>query len=268
MKSKIILSKLVRMLEKIRRELAVYHKLADFDPGDEMKHALVDMFVALIIFWTEAVKFLRNSTAGEVMSLHSTHKPVDSLTRMPFLESTIASQWPTLNKEFDVAVERMKVTIEHIYRVAAITDKADMKRHQESELLSMMDINEESTASFPCYEVPLTNPHFYARTKELAKLKEFFNPVNAGPSLRSFVVFGLGGVGKTALAYAFVDSCKESRAYDAIFWIRSATSAEIRESFTDICLRLDLPQATKTTENDTNVLLVKNWLEKTSEFLI
>ena len=129
MKNRIILSKLVKMLQKIRRELVVYNKFAKPYLG-------VDMFVALIIFWTEAVKFLRNSTAGEVLSLDPTHKPVDSLTRLPFLESTFVSQWPTLNKEFDVAVERMKAAIEHIYRVAVITDKADINRHQESEQYS------------------------------------------------------------------------------------------------------------------------------------
>ena len=51
-------AKLVDMINKIHREIALFTRCASVLNGEpEMRHALVDMFVALINFWSEAVTF-------------------------------------------------------------------------------------------------------------------------------------------------------------------------------------------------------------------
>jgi len=53
------------MINKIKRELELFARFASsLNEQQEMRQALVDMFVALITFWAEAVKYLRRSTAG------------------------------------------------------------------------------------------------------------------------------------------------------------------------------------------------------------
>lgn len=132
----------------------------------------------------------------------------------------------------------------------------------------MMTINEPSTTSFPCYEVPNCDQVFVGREPELEEIKGFFHSKINSKKLESYVVYGMGGVGKTALAHAFVDHCKEIDAYDAIFWIRAATSAEITDSFGKICETLELSPTPNSINMDTRVMSVKKWLQKRSQFLI
>ena len=132
----------------------------------------------------------------------------------------------------------------------------------------MMTINEPSTTSFPCYEVPEPDHVFIGREPELKQIKHFFESTINSKRLQSYVVYGIGGVGKTALAHAFVDHCRDVDAYDAIFWIRAATSAEITDSFGEICERLELSPSPNSINMDTRVMSVKKWLQKKSQSLI
>ena len=82
--------------------------------------------------------------------------------------------------------------------------------------------------------------------------------------MQSFTIFGIGGVGKSSLAVAFAHSCRANSTYDAIFWIRSETSIAIQESFTEIACALELPRASG--DHGSNIILVKDWLNKTCMF--
>jgi hypothetical protein len=52
--------------------------------------------------------------------------------------------------------------------------------------------------------------------------------------------------------------------YDAVFWVQCETSVAIRQSFTDIAVALELPGAVKDGHHEENLMLVKEWLKKTS----
>ncbi|KAJ8128009.1 hypothetical protein O1611_g5627 [Lasiodiplodia mahajangana] len=76
-------------------------------------------------------------------------------------------------------------------------------------------------------------------------------------SLRSVLVHGLGGVGKTqtALQYARQNASK----YDAIFWIQSETKLSIISSITKIVRRLGLPGSMNDGAGDQNLLAFQSW---------
>jgi len=50
-----------------------------------------------------------------------------------------------------------------------------------------------------------------------------------------------------------------------IFWVYSETQADLRDSFTEIALRLKLPRASRSADKENNVMLVRNWLDTTSK---
>lgn len=59
------LSRIVKMLNKIRNILARFSSFARaLQDQKEMRHAIVDVFVALINFWVEAVRYLRRTPLG------------------------------------------------------------------------------------------------------------------------------------------------------------------------------------------------------------
>ena len=189
---------------------------------------------------------------------------MSSLTDLWFIEHALLHGWVAVDKKFESAISEIHKAIKRVESVS----RTNQHRRNDTEVLSMMTINEPSTTSFPCYEVPESGSVFVGREQELKEIKDFFHSTMNSKKLQSCVVYGFGGVGKTALAHAFVDYCKENDAYDAIFWIRAATSAEFTDSFGEICERLELSETPNSINMDTRVMSVKKWLQKKSQFSI
>jgi hypothetical protein len=116
----------------------------------------------------------------------------------------------------------------------------------------------------------LTNGHaqnsdFYGRKDIVAQMDEsFLDPTTGLPSkdgLRSFVICGMGGLGKTEIAIEYMFSRKDK--FDAIFWVNADTPQKLNLGFAQISRALGL-------ENGSNVKsdeiasreIVKGWLLK------
>ena len=181
-----------------------------------------------------------------------------------FIERVLLKGWSAVDKKFESAISEIQKARKRVEYIS----RTNQHRRNDADLLSVMTINESSTTSFPCYEVPESGSVFVGREIELRGIKDFFDAAVDSKKLQSYVVYGLGGVGKTALAHAFVDYCKENDAYDAIFWIRAATSTEFTDSFGEICERLELSETPNSINMDTRVMSVKKWLQKKSKFPI
>lgn len=81
----------------------------------------------------------------------------------------------------------------------------------------------------------------------------------------SFTIYGIGGVGKSALARRYAQQQLENRAYDAVFWIRSEALAAIQDFFLEIARRIGV---TSSANIDLTITKVMDWLSKTSEYQI
>ena len=123
---------------------------------------------------------------------------------------------------------------------------------------------EEEAAAFPILSLQQKpNTSFFGREDELKKIEKFLAPSRCGKdSLRTYTLYGRRGVGKTEIAvqFAYTNCCD----FDAIFWIRCETSVSIRESFTQMAVRLQLPNADLEGRHEENLLAVQNWLRRTS----
>src|SRR5947207_15740487 len=95
-------------------------------------------------------------------------------------------------------------------------------------------INAEETfsVSVNLSEVSETE-YFCARQEELA---EIHNTLSGNISCRAVVLHGLGGIGKTQLAVAYI---KRHRAdYSAIFWLNSKDEDSLKQSFARVARRI------------------------------
>ena len=77
---------------------------------------------------------------------------------------------------------------------------------------------------------------FVDRNVEMKKIEQFLLPHNKNDPRKTFVLHGLGGIGKTQLALAFAR--KHQHDYSAIFWLDGESRESLRQSIAAIAKRL------------------------------
>ncbi|KAK1771978.1 hypothetical protein QBC33DRAFT_616154 [Phialemonium atrogriseum] len=86
--------------------------------------------------------------------------------------------------------------------------------------------------------------------------------IDAGSSFRSLALHSLGRVGKSTVALRYAENKLQRDELDALFWVYTEKLVSIRQSFTDVALRLKLPDA-RPGDQDENCAVVLNWLQHT-----
>jgi hypothetical protein len=74
----------------------------------------------------------------------------------------------------------------------------------------------------------------------------------------------LGGVGKSSIASTYAETRYKKNVYHVCLWVKGEKPASLRQSFTDIALRLKLPGVQPQTHDD-NLNLVQDWFQSTSQ---
>ncbi|KAI0191096.1 hypothetical protein F4808DRAFT_476374 [Astrocystis sublimbata] len=248
LKSKTMWTDFVKRLERIRRNLNLLNMCAkSFSASfpDELSRAMVQVFTTLIQFWIQTVHMMRENS--------TTHG--------------LGSMTGQIESKFSTAMEDVEASIKYLRDLASVIspplvaqfDRLENERRaRQDELASMVDVSDDC-ADYPVNLAPTTHLSavFYGREEAMQQI----NAALDGPldRLRSVLIHGLGGVGKTqtALHYAHRNAAN----YDAIFWIRSETTLSINASISAIARSLKLPGSMREDVNDEqNCLAFQSWL--------
>jgi len=131
--------------------------------------------------------------------------------------------------------------------------------------------SEKHKVSFSLEGVPYIEK-FVDREVEMRQLEDYFHSQVPGPPRRKvFVLYGLGGIGKTQLAIAYARKYLER--YSSVFWVDGSSRDKARQSFFDIATRLPQPEVSgelkRTLEEskpdmDVVVKAVRQWFSQPS----
>lgn len=100
---------------------------------------------------------------------------------------------------------------------------------------------------FELQGVPIVNK-FVARNMELKKMEEALLPrPTSHVRCKVFVLYGLGGMGKTQLAVEFARMHKKS--FSAVFWLDGSTRGRVEQSLAAIVRRLPQEQISETSRH-------------------
>ncbi|KAK1580742.1 uncharacterized protein LY79DRAFT_560793 [Colletotrichum navitas] len=107
------------------------------------------------------------------------------------------------------------------------------------------------------------NPDFVGRDGALNLLKQQFghDPQQSTAKTRSRVALhGLGGVGKTQIALAYVYWLKERRPDISVFWVHASNAQRFREAYASIAEACNIPGRDDPAAD--SLSLVREWLQK------
>jgi replication-associated recombination protein RarA len=111
---------------------------------------------------------------------------------------------------------------------------------------------------------PRNTPRFFNRFDVFEKMDQALREPRPHTSFQAVTLFGPGGTGKSSVAARYLETKLESGAYDTAFWVHGETTASLRQSFTDIALRLRL-DGSHPNQHDDNLVLVQTWLRSTGK---
>lgn len=110
------------------------------------------------------------------------------------------------------------------------------------------------------------NHEFYGRQDILTQIDEKFFPIGAlveesgQTRLRSCVICGIGGIGKTEVATEYVFSSRDK--FDAVFWVNADTPEKLSLGFTEMSRALGLEDESAPKDETESREMVKGWLSK------
>ncbi|KAI0384927.1 hypothetical protein F5Y04DRAFT_276993 [Hypomontagnella monticulosa] len=124
-------------------------------------------------------------------------------------------------------------------------------------------------SEFRCLMLPETKINrLFDRIKLFQTLDNLLEPADDEVSFNSVALYGLGGVGKTSVASSYIKGKFKQKTYDVVLWAKGEKPSSLRQSFTDIALRLKLGGA-QAQSHDENLRRVQDWFQYTdSKWLI
>lgn len=138
-------------------------------------------------------------------------------------------------------------------------------------------ITPDMTKARPSLQLPcrflgphIRNPEFSGRDDSSKQMDSVLTPdsqqdAQLAKSPRTFVLSGLGGVGKTQCALEYAIS--REKKFDAILWAHADTNPKLDESFSQISVALGMEQAVKAGDRVISRNLVLEWLSNRSKTL-
>ncbi|KAL6695359.1 pfs domain-containing protein [Trichoderma pleuroticola] len=242
------LSKIPRMLKSLGYKVEAFkrhYSASTPENADQVKEACFDIQVQLVQFFTTTVKSLRgredeiqnNKGAGQ----DRRHEQEDP--------------WLRLQCEFTSTNQALSETLSRVENLVIalsppLGQTSSLGIASITQQVSLMQLPTKICSSF------------FDRESVFEEIDQVLGRDGSTIAFRSIALFGLGGIGKSSIAARYIERKMEEKTYDAVFWIYGETTASLRQSFTDVALRLKLPGAQPNLHNE-NLQLVQNWFQTT-----
>ncbi|KAM7193524.1 FabD/ lysophospholipase, partial [Rhypophila sp. PSN 637] len=204
------------------RNLQVFKLLKDYTTDSERTHS--EMLRRFTDFPSTYFRFSVPGAAAKIGM--AKHKKIGELTRMTeeYLESPeVAAE---IEKIVDILCEGTTegVTVGHVRYPNKNQIVMDKRRANAGGIASTL---------------------FTGRTEILERLSVFFSKRegNTGPR-REFLLYGMGGVGKTQIALKFKQTMESEKRFGRVLWVDATDSTTIEECYNDIAVNLGVTGGT------------------------
>lgn len=235
------------MLEELSLILPRFRSYEKTLPLDHaFEQALLNVYTEVICFYARTIRFLRMN-------------PHNLLRR---------NAWNDFQGDFNRTIRRIKrmsATVE--YEADLTRMRLDKGKYDEVLDIAkdLRDSKRDDENNTKCWYVPRSlSRHFRGREDALKAAHAALESDCNSPFVKTFALYGMGGVGKTqtALQYAHLSR----REYDVVLWVAAENSMTLGHSCAEIVQPLGLFQKDED-QKDTSkaVMRVKAWLSDTGK---
>lgn len=236
------LQKVLDMLEELSLSLPRLRHYEENLPLDRsLENALVDLYSEIICFYARLIRHYKINP----------HLPMQQ------------AGWQNFQRDFASTVRRVKYLSSIVEKEADLVKmKLESGKYEEvlEALKGLGGQRAQDNAVTQCYCIPISmNPRFRGRECDLKDVREALEPDEKPTRLKSFALFGMGGVGKTQLALRY--ALESKKIFDIIIWIAADTSMSIDQSFREAAVGLGLSQESSDGSSELSATArVKDWL--------
>ncbi|KAF5000627.1 hypothetical protein FDECE_11164 [Fusarium decemcellulare] len=236
--------RIVQMLKKLSRDVEMlrgYCSTEDPPLTNKVKEAVFDTFVSSTKFFASATQFLRDEEH--------------------FIRCTSSEQdpWQRLKDMFDLTTSDIEESLKAMERTVTLSNN-------KAWLYSLMSPSPrvwKDDATLPCVMLPpARNAKFFNRDVVIDRIEEHFSQPST-QAFRSIALYGMAGVGKTHVAMKYAQNLVTNEGVSAVLWVEGESEMKVKQSFTEIAKRLQLPNYVPHSHDD-NRILVLTWLQQTS----
>ncbi|KAK0747419.1 pfs domain-containing protein [Apiosordaria backusii] len=227
--------KLPRMVKSLAHKAEAFNGICRHAPviSNNMKEACFDMQIQLLDFFSSSIKRIHDANEGGPYF----GTPVQYIER----------RYATTNQELGEAVAR----VEKLIGINLVSQPRFPQARGADNTVSK------------CLMLPHTRlTRCFDRLDVFDDLDRVLGPATRDSPFRSVALYGLGGVDKSSVALSYMEARYKDNTYDICLWVRGEKTTSLRQSFTDIALRLKLPGAQQQTPDD-NLILVQDWFQST-----
>ncbi|KAK8037632.1 TPR-like protein [Apiospora marii] len=226
------------MLGEIRRQLAILQKRSStvgLDDRTELRRTFVDIFENLIYFWRDCIVYLRK-----------------------FPPET--EEWTHVETSFKETMLKLDRANKYLETLFGPT----LKPLSTADASLSSQTVKDDPSLFPVNMVPESHTKVFVGREDTLDDMESVLGIEVGckTSLRVYVLWGIGGVGKTQLAREF--SYSHRAKFEAILWVGAETQQSLKIGFTNIGIELGLPEVKVDGDTTYNLTLVQRWLRATN----
>ncbi|KAM0539718.1 hypothetical protein ACHAO7_011909, partial [Fusarium culmorum] len=151
-------------------------------------------------------------------------------------------------------LDNRKIEVDAEIQVVSLKQSFQLKENLDR---FMNNVSIKPKAKLPCHVIRYPkNPSFRGRQEVLERMEDKLLP--SSTTLKSYALYGFGGVGKTQLALQFCYS--HAHVFQAIFWISADTEKKIKKDLLDVADQLGCVDTSKIADQDKVIKDFMAWL--------
>ncbi|RJE22879.1 NB-ARC domain protein [Aspergillus sclerotialis] len=242
------LQEVLNMLEELGLTLPRFRAYEQTIPmNEDLETSLLAVYTEVICFYARTIHFFRSRK--NVLLLRNS--------------------WSEFRGDFNRTIQRIKRLSMAVEREVELTRmRLDTQKYQEVlDLMSSLNPHTINGEAKVRHYIPFTeSSRFWGREDILIAIDGALRTNKSARTLRSYAIYGIGGVGKTQIALRYANQARGK--FNGIFWISADNSRTIAQSLMEMLKTLNLIQLDMETDNNAVLLEVKKWLSTNENWLL